>query len=106
MIACPGLDPGIEIRFRKTCPNRTNYELPHLIANLGAVRCKTRPSSAPLPEAAVVFGSLSSLRGAKRRSNPVFLAKPNAMKFCKKAGGQGQITDVSATHLSRNGWRS
>ena len=30
-------------------------ELPHLVANLGARRCSTRPPSAPLAEAVVVF---------------------------------------------------
>ena len=36
------------------CRSRHN-ELPHRIANLGAVRCSTRPSSAPLTEAAIVL---------------------------------------------------
>src|ERR1700686_3958089 len=49
----------------RSCPTKELNELPHHIANLGAMRCTTRPPSAPLPEAAIVSGG--NMRGGQRR---------------------------------------
>src|SRR3954463_14340485 len=65
----------------RCAPLATLQELPHLIANLGAMRCSTRPPSAPLAEAAVVF------RGTDSWSAPIHrdytarqLHRPNPSK--------------------------
>jgi hypothetical protein len=73
------------------------------LSSEGQCRCKARAQNAPR-ERGRVFQRLSSLRGAKRRSNPVPPRDSGSLRFARNDGRVCRVGKAKRAHHLRPSW--